>query len=338
VPATLHVQEPPPFRHSQVTAPNWQLVPFDVGCARCGHDLRGLTEPKCPSCGLEFEWSQAVPIEQLICRKCGYHLYGLTETRCPECGQPFTWTEVLDDYHRKRKPLFEYHWRDRPFRSLAYTWWLALRPRTLWRIIDIHDPPQLRPLAVMGAIALFLLALGSPICMGMSLWLIYSVCWPASGAPTAASIADLPSYLWTQLCEVTYYEAVIPVAALWAIGLGALLILRQSMRRARVRNIHVVRVWAYSVIPIVPTALLAFWVCFLPIFLLEATSSTWSVTRAWGDTATIVVGCSFLYAAWSIRQGYRHYLRIPHSIAVAVLSQIIAVLATMAFGALFAAL
>jgi hypothetical protein len=28
------------------------------------------------------------------CRKCGYNLTGLTETRCPECGEPFTWGEV----------------------------------------------------------------------------------------------------------------------------------------------------------------------------------------------------------------------------------------------------
>jgi len=338
VPATLHVQEPTLFRHSEVTSPNWELVPFEVGCARCGHDLRGLTEPKCPSCGLEFEWSQAVPIEQLVCRKCSYHLYGLTETRCPECGEPFAWAEVLDDYHRKRKPLFEYHWRDRPFRSLVYTWWLALRPWKLWRLVDLHDPPELRPLAFMGAMALFLFALGVPIFLGASMWLIDLVWSPAHGAPTAASIADLPSYLWRPLCDVGSYALVVPLVTWWAISLGVLLILRQSMRRARVRSAHVMRVWAYSVIPVVPTALVAFWVCFVAVLLL--TNSLLHVTRGRANAAPLVVFlcCFFLHVVWSIRQGYRHYLRIPHCVAVAILSQIIAVLATLAFLTLLPAL
>ena len=81
--------------------PNWDNVPFDVSCARCGHDIRGLTEPMCPACELEFDWAQAVPIEQLTCERCGYHLYGLRDTRCPECGRPFTWEEALTEYYRR---------------------------------------------------------------------------------------------------------------------------------------------------------------------------------------------------------------------------------------------
>ena len=82
--------------------PDWDLVPFEVGCARCGRDLRGLAESKCPACDLEFEWSDAVPIDQLTCRHCGYHLYGLRETRCPECGNRFTWERVLDEFRRRK--------------------------------------------------------------------------------------------------------------------------------------------------------------------------------------------------------------------------------------------
>ena len=96
-------------------------MPFEVGCARCGHDLRGLVEPTCPACGLEFDWDEAVPIEQLTCQHCGYHLFGLSETRCPECGRPFNWEQVLDDYRRRQKPLFEYQWHRRPISSLGRT-------------------------------------------------------------------------------------------------------------------------------------------------------------------------------------------------------------------------
>ncbi len=127
-------------------APNWELVHFDVACARCGQDLRGLSEPKCPACALEFQWADAVPLEELTCGKCGYHLYGLHETRCPECGVAFTWKDALQAYHRRRKPLFEYRWRTEPIRSLIRTWWLALRPRRLWRYVDLEDPPNVAAL------------------------------------------------------------------------------------------------------------------------------------------------------------------------------------------------
>jgi len=65
----------------------------------------------------------------------------------------FTWEQALDDYHRRLKPLFEYRWRDRPCRSLVYTWWLALRPWKLWRLIDIHDRPRVWPLLMLLVVA-----------------------------------------------------------------------------------------------------------------------------------------------------------------------------------------
>ena len=65
---------------STVQAPNWDLVPFDVACARCGHDLRGLTDPVCPACKLEFDWSVAVPIEHLI--KCAAFYATFPNTYC----------------------------------------------------------------------------------------------------------------------------------------------------------------------------------------------------------------------------------------------------------------
>ena len=119
-------------------SPDWGMVPFAVGCARCGHDLRGQTAPICPHCELTFDWADAVPIERVTCVHCDYHLYGLQETRCPECGIEFTWDEALAEYHRRRLPWFEYRWRDQPIRSVLTTWRGALHPGTFWRSIDIH--------------------------------------------------------------------------------------------------------------------------------------------------------------------------------------------------------
>jgi hypothetical protein len=40
-------------------------------CLKCGYNLRGLAEPRCPECGS------------------AYNLRGLAEPRCPECGSAF---------------------------------------------------------------------------------------------------------------------------------------------------------------------------------------------------------------------------------------------------------
>ena len=126
---TVTLVSPDAGSESVATAPDWEKIPFHVGCARCGHDLRGLSEPKCPACALEFDLAEAVPIEELTCARCDYHLYGLTNSRCPECGGAFDWEDALADYHRTRLPYFEYRWRDRPVRSFVGTWWRTLRPK-----------------------------------------------------------------------------------------------------------------------------------------------------------------------------------------------------------------
>ena len=49
-----------------------------------------------------------------------------------------------------------------------------------------------------------------------------------------------------------------------------------------------------------------------------------------GHVFAIIVLLSVSHVIWSLRQGYRHYLRMPHGLSVAVASQIIAFLGTAA--------
>lgn len=71
-------------------------------CAKCGHDLLGLTHLGfCPECGTPGENVTFAPApEGHRCRDCGYSLAGLTPTdRCPECGKP-AWQSLRGDYLR----------------------------------------------------------------------------------------------------------------------------------------------------------------------------------------------------------------------------------------------
>lgn len=310
---------------TEVTAPDWNVVPFEVGCARCGHDLRGMTEPKCPACGLEFSWSQAVPIEQLTCRKCGYHLCGLRETRCPECGESFTWEQVLDDYHRKRKPLFEFRWRDRPVRSLVYTWWLALRPWKLWQTVDIHDPPRPVMLGVMAGVAAIVFMLAG-VLPGTLAWVVYDVQsrrgWTARGFTMPSLVTRLPDYAMTSFHDHLEFAVTIGVWAMFSFL--ALLIFQQSMRIYKVRTSHVFRVWVLSVAILSPFACL---VCFTTLAALRICDLPFYGPTEAGISASSAL-ILVLYSAIAVILGYKVYLRMPHSVGVVVASQVIALLAS----------
>jgi ribosomal protein L37E len=301
-------------------APNWDHVPFDVGCARCGHDLRGLTEPKCPACGLEFDWSEAVPLEELTCLHCGYHLYGLSETRCPECGSPFTWEDVLDDYRRRKKPFFEYQWRRRPVRSLVQTWFWALRPSRLWARFDIHDPPQVKPLLALVAIALVAFALTFTCLSGLQIWLSRWLYWTRGWSGWRPSWFDLPRSILDVLTGVTPSLTFLIVAWVFT-SFAALMVFRQSMWRCKVRTVHVLRVWAHAVpLMLVTTVVIVVLLIYVDMFW----PGSYSVV-----TVELVVLTFLFHVTWSLRCGYKTYLRMDHSLAVGVASQLMAILAAV---------
>ncbi len=305
---------------NELTSPNWDLVPFDVPCARCGHDLRGQTAPVCPACKLEFDWSVAVPVEQLTCEKCEYHLMGLSETRCPECGTRFTWNEALDAYRRRQKPLFEYRWRESPVRSLIRTWIMALRPKRFWSRLDIHDPPQVRPLVFMAAITLFIFAVTLSVCIGIESWLWSAQAWMWARRGAAASLAELPSAIITAFGDRDFYTTLVSATVWMILSPVALLVFQQSMRLCKIRASHLIRVGVYSALLILPGIAV--------VGLLPPLLQTHRLFSRFFDISLFLAAFVLAYVIWSIRCAYVHYLRMPHAAAVAITSQAMAVLGT----------
>lgn len=305
-------------------------MPFEVGCARCGHDLRGLNEPLCPACGLQFDWAEAVPVESLVCRKCKYHLYGLRDTRCPECGEPFTWEQALDDYRRSRKPLFEYRWREEPVRSLVRTWRMALRPRKLWSAIDLHDPPKVFPLTALVVIALgvMVVALAAPAVYHEA---FYYLQWTGQLRRQGRATSQFSFGLWdvlnSALTSRAVWRSVGMVGTWWGWSLAALMIFQQSMRRGRVRIVHVFRACVFSVVPLAPVV--AMLMVPLEILEFEVARRYFRLTfldYAMPATVVLLLGC----ALYALTAAYRRYLKMPHAFGVALASQVIALLATIA--------
>ncbi len=88
-----------------VAAPDWQTVTDDVECVRCGYNLRGLAQPRCPECGLEFEWA-----------------------------------DLFDPARRRHPYLFEHQARHGRFESYVRTAFGSLRPSRFWRTITLQQP------------------------------------------------------------------------------------------------------------------------------------------------------------------------------------------------------
>jgi hypothetical protein len=70
--------------------------------------------------------------DEVVCPLCDYNLRGLTEPRCPECGYQFQWPDLLDPARRDHSYIFE-HFRRSAFRSFWQTAFHGLRPIRFWR-------------------------------------------------------------------------------------------------------------------------------------------------------------------------------------------------------------
>lgn len=298
------------------TGPNWDLVPFDVACARCGHDLRGLTDPVCPACKLEFDWSVAVPVEHLTCEKCEYHLMGLSETRCPECGERFTWEEALAANVRRRNLLFEYRWRNRPVRSLIRTAYLTLRPRLLWEQLDIHDRPRIGPLFVMTACAALSLIAVVPILRALHSSAMYaSVYWPIM--TWAERGEEFLYYLQRAYTSADTYVPPLYLGTWSSLTLGSLFLFQQSMKLFRIRSAQVVRVWAYCV-PLPASIAFLVLACVGIVCTFVGFNPRHVEFVVFG-----VVAPPALYAIFLLSQGYKQYLKMPHAWGVALAAHLI---------------
>ena len=205
--------------------PNWDLIDFDVLCSRCDYNLRLLPEPRCPECGLRFEWR------------------ALLEARL-----------------HGSESLFENRWRDRPIRSWLLTAWRGLRPRRFWQGVSIHDHVRARPLLVflLSAIPAFLVTVHA---VAGILWLIF---WSLRQIPIGPTMYVGPwrRPLLKMLAEDAMQLATLPVSfesdylylplgAFLVLGSATILLtsLRQTLGRCRVRPVQVLRVAAYAAVP-----------------------------------------------------------------------------------------
>ncbi len=286
----------------------------------------------------------------VLCPLCEYDLRGLTEPRCPECGYRFTWEELNDPALRLHPYAFEHH-PERNVSSFRQTLLGGLRPGRFWRTLFPTQPSRPRRLLVYWLLMAF-------SCIGvLALQLTRTiVAFDADRASEQRGvIADFPSYdaktkalllarhgsvtaaasdayprwpSWrfvrqlpnAHLPQNLMIGTIIWIAWPW-VTLAGLMIFQASMRRARVRPIHVLRCVIYA------ADVAVYWSMTVMAVLVWDMTQRGMIGRPWGvvPSAKLIpplTAAALLLATWRLGAAYEHYLRFDHAWATAMAVQI----------------
>ena len=301
-------------RQGKSEGPDWSGVSFEVSCGRCGASLTGQAEAQCPLCTLEFDWDDVLPADRMTCPHCGYGVFGLPLPRCPECGGTFKWPDVLAAARTRSGNLFEAQWYTDPLPALLRTWFLAaLRPRKLWSLHDVHDPPKLVPLLVLVVLQWVLFNYGWDSLAGLALW----------GMNRLATAYETGQ-------RFTYFSRMGPAffthVALWhLLTFLSFFVFVQSRRLYRIRWPHILRVYVHSTVFascltlawIVLEWLIDFSLLCIPPLRSQVPGRLYVIV----GQALFVIG---LLATWRhIWVGYRDYLKVPRGWGDAALAMLL---------------
>lgn len=215
------------------------------------------------------QWDQIT--EVILCPLCDYNLRGISEPRCPECGYRFAWPELMEAARRSHPTLFDHNPR-RKLRNFFLTLRGGLSPATFWRSIHpalacsrrrlllylvLYMLPWLLLLAVAFAgqamryesrVAANRASLVASWSMPQNAQVAKMVVATYGSLQAAAANAYYPP--WWHWRTLVHF-----LPALWGPGglllapagtLLGLLIFQASMRRARIKMVHVLRCVIYS--------------------------------------------------------------------------------------------
>lgn len=300
--------------------------------------------------------------EDIHCPLCDYNLRGLSDPRCPECGYTFTWPALRRQFRHQN--TFAFDATARPgLRSLLKTMLLALFPQTFWqRLQPAHRPRAARLLtycAVIWLPLLLVLLLDPYLREQYSRYRSECQRVETARASFAANVKSDPEVLrrvlsaygtveayaqkmvpsswvsaWTCLSSpLTYLGLRLLCLLLPALTWPVLLIYQASMRKRHIRQVHVLRAFAYASTFILPGTLIAFGI----IPAIDHARSRWVVLFHPSYIDRVVAGCalvSIVLMTYPLWMAYRHYFRFPHALAVALCSQLIVFLLWLEFMAL----
>jgi hypothetical protein len=301
--------------------------------------------------------------EQIHCPLCEYNLHGISEPRCPECGYSFEWAEILDPTRRLHSYLYEHH-PEKSAWAFRQTATHALLPRRFWRQLHPAQPSCPRRLIrywLMTSLMLGLLFGGfaaAGIVTGAQTQLARNqrehAWWVAFSQNPKTRPEDLKQtvqWMTSQYGSVdNYLNTAHPVHANWRVVWRAtvdsvalllaplvlagwpwalfavLMIFQMSMRRAKVRPVHVLRCVIYSGGTTLWIGLLA-WVLLVTDKVLQRNGIV--VPGIEPHVAMWLFAAGGAISTWSLYIAYRKYLRFDHPAATVAAVQVVVVLSAV---------
>ncbi len=290
--------------------------------------------------------------EDVLCPLCEYNLRGITEPRCPECGYAFDWADVLDPRRRLPPYVFEHH-PERNVRSFLRTAVNTLHPTSFWQSLHPVQPSRRRRLVTYWVICagLYLLALFAGIgvnAVGVLQAQQASITQlmaqvnanPQTRQQLIQQFGSVRNYLRVTgratyigaLGEVLSKHALeymlataVPLAWPWVTYLS-LLVFRWSMRRVRIRSIHVLRCCLYSFDAF-------FWVALLLLggqLLLFVFDGPGGSPDVFINGAAILAAGAIVTGVYRLAVAYDRYLKFDRPLATVFASQVITALLVLA--------
>lgn len=271
----------------------------------------------------------------VTCPLCGYNLRGLIEPRCPECGYQFEWPSVLDPSKHQHPYLFEHH-RRHNVRSFFQTLFRSpLSPAKFWYTLEPSHKVR-----VWRLLFYWLVYAAVPI-LGIVVGIISNNANPRFYYLSTPWITRLrlgaQEMRWSGVVASVVLFALFP----W-FNFLALLVFQQSIRRARVRPVQVLRCaiycgdltlfFAFGLIVMLavvdPRDGLQTVGHPLKSFFLGGSADDYGrpllIILGTGVLAMVLLNSTRLWVA------YRAYLRFERALALVVASQIVAFLAIIA--------
>ena len=176
--------------------------------------------------------------------------------RCPECGLTFDWAEAIESTRRHSEILFEHAWRNHPIRSWLATTWACLWPTSFWQRVSIHERVRVNPLlfflasTVIGAI-MFLIVGSQSVAAVLALFIGTMQFSPYRPQPYLVRthyqldrLAMHPRWPFSNwLASFDYRFWLVPIGMFFAIlGIFVILaVLQQTLTRFRIRRDQLLR-------------------------------------------------------------------------------------------------
>lgn len=254
-------------------------------CPRCAYDLSGVIA----------SWQSACPLAGT----------------CSECGLGFRWQDIFNEKLSGPPWSFEHAARLSSWRLLV-TAWMVTWPWSAWRELRLEIPIVARRLILLPLLAYALFHL-----------LVAAVAWidifqdtaliAFRGLEYAFFFEAIPALLWPYSRQLSWMDASTPptwlawVALQWAFMPMLMLILDETMRRVRVRRVHILRGACYSVVaPIVGTVISG------TVALVDSLRLVWIDQEILASFILAPTAC----LAWWWYGFIKDYLRLPRALLI----------------------